>query len=94
MDKRGGTKIIGEIGGTEDYISGNTTISADGTLISGTMTNPETGNDEMAIYHPSEQKWEFLGGKSTSFWGMSSTGETVVGLKFKNSCIGNSYCMG
>ncbi|MCA4782080.1 hypothetical protein IF125_07340 [Empedobacter stercoris] len=64
--KEEGPKIIGEIGGTEDYISGNTTISADGTLISGTMTNPETGNDEMAIYYPSEEKWEFLGGKDTS----------------------------
>lgn len=80
-------KIIGEIGGTEDYISGNTTISADGTLISGTMTNPETGNDEMAIYYPSEEKWEFLGGKDTSSWGMSSTGETVVGLKFKTAAL-------
>lgn len=80
--KEEGPKIIGEIGGTEDYISGNTTISADGTLVSGTMTNPDTGNDELALYNISNNKWEFIGGKDTSAWGMSSNGETLVGLKF------------
>lgn len=80
--KEEGPKIIGEIGGTEDYISGNTTISADGKIVSGTMTNPDTGNDELALYNISNNKWEFIGGKDTSAWGMSSNGETLVGLKF------------
>ncbi|MFV0140295.1 T9SS type A sorting domain-containing protein [Empedobacter falsenii] len=80
--KEDGPSVIGELSGSDDYISGNTTISADGTLVSGTMTNPDTGNDELALYNISNNKWEFIGGKDTSAWGMSSNGETLVGLKF------------
>lgn len=77
-----GPSVIGEIGGEDDYIAGNTTVSSDGKLISGTMTNPDTGNDELAVYDNSTSEWKFLGGKDTSSWGMSSNGETIVGMKF------------
>lgn len=77
-----GPSVIGEIGGEDDYIAGNTTVSSDGKLISGTMTNPDTGNDELAVYDNSTSGWKFLGGKDTSSWGMSSNGETIVGMKF------------
>lgn len=91
--KEAGTLVIGEIAGDNDYISGNTTISADGTLISGTMTNPNTGIDEMAIYDASTQKWEYLGasanGSDTSSWGMSSDGKTIVGLGWKSASQAN-----
>ncbi|MBY0067067.1 hypothetical protein [Empedobacter falsenii] len=87
--KEEGPIVIGEIGGNNDYIAGNTTISADGKIVSGTMTNPVTGIDEMALYDTTTQKWEYLGasenGSDTSSWGMSSDGKTIVGLGWKSA---------
>lgn len=87
--KEEGPIVIGEIGGNNDYIAGNTTISADGKLVSGTMTNPATGIDEMALYDTTTQTWEYLGasanGSDTSSWGMSSDGKTIVGLGWKSA---------
>lgn len=88
VNEEEGPQVIGQIGG-DDYIAGNTTISADGKLVSGTMTNPATEIDEMAIYDISTKQWEFLGasanGSDTSSWGMSSNGKTIVGLGWRSA---------
>lgn len=45
----GGAVNIGEPT-SGDFISGWTNVTADGKLISGTMTDPDTGRDQMARY--------------------------------------------
>ncbi|WP_300674276.1 T9SS type A sorting domain-containing protein [Soonwooa sp.] len=82
-----GVITVGEPASGEQ-ISGNTSISADGKYIAGTMTNPETMIDEMARYDVATGQWKYLGnlvhGQDASVWGMSSDGKTIVGLGFKS----------
>ncbi|MGA9213501.1 T9SS type A sorting domain-containing protein [Kaistella sp.] len=76
-----GTATIGE---SDDQISGMTSISSDAKYVSGSLTNPATGLEEMARYNTTTQVWTFLGTLSpnagSSAWGMTSDGSTVVGL--------------
>ena len=83
-----GTGDIGELT-SGDFISGYTNVTSDGKFISGTMTNPETGYDEMAKYEIATNTWTFLGGLGSmsdltvsSAWGMTSDGSAVVGLAY------------
>lgn len=91
-----GTVSIGEMT-SGDFISGFTNVSSDGKYVSGTMTNPETGLDEMARFNSSTNQWEFFGGLSSgsgttvsSAWGMSSDGTAVVGLGFVSGSEGHA----
>ncbi|QAA82405.1 T9SS type A sorting domain-containing protein [Aequorivita sp. H23M31] len=79
--------IIGEA--SESGASGNQTISADGSLISCSVVNPDTGIEVAALYRPLEDEWIYLEGLGvflddgeSSSWGMSSNGEHVVGLSW------------
>lgn len=72
-----------------DFISGWTNVSSDGKYISGTMTNPDTGLDEMGRFDVLTNAWSFLGGLGSSSettvssaWGMSDSGSAVVGLGY------------
>lgn len=83
-DNEAGSVEIGEISG-EELISGTTSISSDAKYVSGTMTNPDSGINEMARYDIAAGTWTFLGNLNsspdgTSAWGMTSDGSTVVGL--------------
>lgn len=89
MDRgwRHSCNLIGEpASGSE--IGGYTNVTADGKFISGTMTNPDTMSDEMALYNVETKVWKYLGalvtGQETTSWGMTSDGSTVVGLGFVN----------
>lgn len=81
-----GISIIGET--SEDGVTGNENISADGEVISATVVNPETGIDEAGVYIPmAGDEWIYfeglgtvLDGNSSSAWGMSSNGDYVVGM--------------
>lgn len=86
-----GSVTIGELT-SGDFISGWTNVSSDGKYISGTMTNPDTGKDEMARYNVDTQVWTMLGGLGfaadlnvSSAWGMTSDGSAVVGLGYINN---------
>lgn len=80
-----GAVIIGEA--SDAGASGSATISADGSLISCSVVNPDTGNEVAAIFKPFEDEWIYLDGLGvilddgeSSSWGMSSNGEHFVGL--------------
>lgn len=82
---------IGELT-SGNFIAGWTNVSSDGKYISGSMTNPNNGSDEMGRYDVNTQTWSFLGGLTatsdnefSSAWGMSSDGENVVGLAWVSS---------
>ena len=84
----GGAVSLGELL-SGDFISGWTNISSDGKYISGTMTNPASGMDEMARFDVDTNQWKFLGGLAagsgvtkSSAWGMTSDGSSVVGLGY------------
>ncbi len=90
-----GSENIGELT-SGDYISGLTNVTSDGKYISGTMTNPETGKDEMARYDTTTKTWTYLGGLKassdatlSSAWGMSSDGKVIVGLGWQTSGTGH-----
>lgn len=87
-----GTISLGEI--QSGQASGMTNVSSDGRYVSGTMTNPNTGVDEMARYDTTTQTWTYLGtisaGSESSAWGMTSDGSTVVGLGLLESYLGNA----
>lgn len=79
-----GSVVIGEITGQEP-LSGTTNISNDGKYISGSMTHPESGKEEMARYNTATNAWTYLGSlgpetDGSSAWGMTGDGATVVGL--------------
>lgn len=86
-----GTTTIGE---SDDQISGMTNISSDAKYVSGSLTNPETGIEEMARYTVATQTWQYLGTISenagSSAWGMTSDGSTVVGLGDFGGFLGNA----
>lgn len=67
----GGTVNIGEISGNEP-ISGITSISSDAKFISGTMTNPATGINEMARYNTATSTWSYLGTLNSNSDGSSA----------------------
>ncbi len=82
----GGSINIGEPT-TGEFISGWTNVTSNGLLISGSMTNPASGFDEMGQYNVASGTWSFMGGlvggsgtELSSAWGMSSDGQTIVGL--------------
>lgn len=68
--------------------SGVAAISKDGTKIAGTVTNTATNYNEIATYHTAGTSWVPRGGLLPTGWdgsvsstrGMSSSGNTVVGL--------------
>lgn len=85
-----GGSVIGEI--QNDYIGGMTTVSRDGTTVTGSMTNPSTGKDEMSKYDVASKTWTYLGGlgnssgtDTSSAWGASYDAKTIVGLGWTSS---------
>ncbi len=71
--------------------AGSPAISADGTKISGTVTNTNTNLNVMGLYDVTAGTWTFLdgiGGESdgsvASAWSISGDGSTVVGLGWVN----------
>jgi uncharacterized membrane protein len=86
-----GVALIGGIGGGDGY-GGQATISNDGTRVGGTNINGGTGKGEAAIYDTELGAWTNLGGiggtvdnSTSSGWGISGDGQTLVGLGWTNS---------
>lgn len=68
-------------------IGGQTAISADGTLISGTRINPSNNLGELSSYDVGTGQWtshgslgSASGNSASSAWGISADGGTIVGL--------------
>lgn len=88
--------IIGEAGA--NGVSGNCNISADGSVISMSIPNPENEDKEEAVlYKVADQSLKFLGylGFSTgidtsSAWGMSSDGKNIVGFAWTSASKGEA----
>ena len=85
-----GINLIGGVG-PQGY-GGQTDINAVGNLISGTRINPQTGLGELSVYDVNTQTWTSHGGiggssgsSTSSAWGMSLDGSTVVGLGWINA---------
>lgn len=86
--------IIAE--GGENGVSGNSNISADGSVVSLSFPNPANNNkEEAALYTVANQEFKFLGhlgassGTDTSSaWGMSSDGKNIVGFSWTTSSRG------
>lgn len=90
-----GGSAIGET--SNDYIAGMTSISRDGNFVTGSMTNPATGKDEMARYNVASQQWTYLGGlgvssgtDTSSAWGTSYDANTIVGLGWQTASRANA----
>jgi uncharacterized membrane protein len=71
---------------------GRTDVSGDGTFISATRINPNTNLGELSSYNVATQTWtshgslgSSSGSSASSAWGMSSDGNTVVGLGWVNA---------
>jgi hypothetical protein len=86
-----GIALIGGIGANDGY-GGQATISNDGTRVGGTNINGQTGKGEAAIYDMEMASWTNLGGiggtvdnSTSSGWGISGDGQTLVGLGWTNS---------
>ena len=79
------------IGNTSDNgVSGNTNISADGIFISATVVDPDTNKEVVGIYVPSlGEEWLYLPGFTpdggAAVFGMSSGGDFNVGLAWVNA---------
>lgn len=91
-----GSVNIGELT-SGDFISGWTNVTSDGKFISGTMTNPISGLDEMGRYNVLTNTWTFLGGLSavssptlSTAWGMADDGAFVVGLGYISVSTGHA----
>ncbi|KIA89392.1 T9SS type A sorting domain-containing protein [Kaistella jeonii] len=91
-----GSVNIGELT-SGDFISGWTNVSSDGKYISGTMTNPANGLDEMGRFNVLTNTWTFLGGLNavssptlSTAWGMSDDGSAVVGLGYVSVSVGHA----
>lgn len=85
----GGLVQIGSI--TNGYpAAGRTIVSNDGTKISSSVTNAATGFNEISTYDVATATWVNRGGlvptgwdgSVSSTWGMSTDGNTIVGLGF------------
>ena len=79
------------IGGNAN--AGNASVSADGTRIGGSILNPDSGLNEMALYDVNSGMWTALGGlgsscdtSTSSGWGMSGDGNILVGLGWVPAC--------
>lgn len=90
-----GGMVVGQV--TELGVAGNETISADGSLVSASVINPDTGNEEVGIYRRDTGEWTYLGGLGTvtmgsesSSWGMSSNGEHIAGIAWANASIAHA----
>jgi uncharacterized membrane protein len=88
--EQNGLMLIGGVG-PQGY-GGQTDISSDGTVISGTRINPNTGLGELSIYDVATQSWTSLGGiggssgsSTSSAWGISHDGTSIVGLGWVNA---------
>jgi len=86
----GGQVFVGGVG-AGDGVGGSSAISDDGTYFGGNIIDPNTGLSEMSRYHIPSSTWELLGGiggssgaESSSAWGMSGNGQSVVGLGWVN----------
>ncbi len=84
-DMDNGVTLIGGVP-SQGY-GGRPAINSDGTLISASAINPDSGLAEMSIYDINTQTWTNLGGigassgsSTSSAWGLSADGSTVVGL--------------
>lgn len=71
---------------------GRTDVSGDGTFISATRINPNTNLGELSSYNVATQTWtshgslgSSSGSSASSAWGMSSDGNTIVGLGWVNA---------
>jgi uncharacterized membrane protein len=71
---------------------GRPDVSADGSKIAGTSINPSTGLGELSIYDVASGLWTNLGGiggssgnSTSSSWGISQDGTSVVGLGWVNA---------
>lgn len=87
---------IVDIGGSTD--AGTATISADGRYVGATAVNSATGLSEAARYDSVSGTWTTLGGfgsssgsNSSSGWGMSADGSTIVGLGWVDA--GHAHAM-
>jgi uncharacterized membrane protein len=85
-----GVVLIGGVG-PQGY-GGQTGISSDGTIISGTRINPNTGLGELSLYDVDTETWTSLGGiggssgsSTSSAWGISHDGSSIVGLGWVNA---------
>ena len=85
-----GLVLIGGVG-PQGY-GGRTDISSDGTIISGTRINPNTNLGELSVYDVATATWTSLGGiggssgsSTSSAWGMSHDGTSIVGLGWVNA---------
>lgn len=85
-----GLTLIGGVG-PQGY-GGQTGISSDGTLISGTRINPNTGLGELSVFDVLTETWTSLGGiggssgsSTSSAWGISQDGTSIVGLGWVNA---------
>jgi uncharacterized membrane protein len=73
-------------------VGGQTAISADGSLIAGTRINPSNNLAELSSYDVGTGQWtshgslgSSSGNSASSAWGISSDGETIVGLGWVNA---------
>lgn len=91
----GVTGIGGQVAG--NGIGGQAKISDDGTRVSGTTLNPASGQFEMSRYDTGTGSWTPLGGigafctggpgdETSSGWGISGDGSSVVGLGWFEFC--------
>lgn len=84
--KDGGVQPLGEIvPGT--YNGGNSSVTADGKMISTNVMDPLTGINQIATYNLDKKEWNYLGGlgkvidnDTSSVWGMNGNGSIIVGL--------------
>ena len=86
--------IIAESG--ENGVSGNANISADGAVISMAIPNPTNNNkEEGVLYDVASGNFKFLGhlgvssgADTSSAWGMSSDGKSIVGFSWNTASKG------
>lgn len=85
--RTGGLVTIGGAAPGVNAAGGQPGISADGRFVSGTVTNPVSGLFEAGRYDSTAGTWQPLGGiggpsgsSTSSGWGISADGQSVVGL--------------
>ena len=85
-----GLTLIGGV--APNQYGGTTAVNGAGTKIAGTRINPDTGLGELSSYDIATQTWTShgslgasSGNSSSSSWGISSNGQTLVGLGWINA---------
>ena len=80
-----GLTLIGGV--APNQYGGTTAVNSAGTKIAGTRINPDTALGELSSYDVATQIWtshgslgSSSGNSSSSSWGISSDGQTIVGL--------------